>query len=61
MLYIAVMMLRYTEREAWRLTPYKILKFFKYHKEYNPAQFGRARTQPKSEYVDDIDAALGGF
>nr|DAG53386.1 MAG TPA: hypothetical protein [Caudoviricetes sp.] len=55
------MMLRYTEREAWRLTPYKILKFFKYHKEYNPAQFGRARTQPKSEYIDDIDAALGGF
>lgn len=63
MLYIAVTMLRFTEHEAWKLTPYKILKLFKYHKEYNPLQFGGGNTtqSQKSRYIDDIDKALGGF
>jgi hypothetical protein len=58
-------MLRFTEREAWRKTPYQIVKLFKYHKEYNPLQFGfnqnAAATAGNTEQLDDIDIALGGL
>lgn len=47
------------------MTPYQILKLFKYHKEYNPLQFDGGNTtttqSQKSRYIDDIDKALGGF
>lgn len=45
------------------MTPYQILKLFKYHREYNPMQFGGGNSTqtPKSRYIDDIDKALGGF
>ena len=52
-------MLRYPETEAWKLTPYKIITLFGYHKEYNKEQFNR-RAQAEPE-MDAIDAALGGL
>lgn len=54
-------MLRFTEREAWHKTPYQITTLFKYHKEYNPLQFGRAAQTADTEGMDDIDVALGGL
>ena len=55
-------MLRFTEKEAWRKTPYQIVKLFKYHKEYNPAQFGAGNSHGvTNEDMDDIDIALGGM
>ena len=55
-------MLRYPEREVWRMTPYKINTLFGYHKEYNPQQFSeRPRTQAQPDGMDAIDVALGGF
>lgn len=56
-------MLGLSKQEAWSMTPYQILKLFKYHKEYNPMQFGGGNSTqtPKSRYIDDIDKALGGF
>lgn len=58
-------MLRFTEREAWRKTPYQIVKLFKYHKEYNPLQFGDTQRTgapvEQAEKLDDIDIALGGL
>ena len=63
LLYIAVVLLRYREREAWRKTPYQITTLFKYHKEYNPHIFRQeqAGTPAATENMDDIDIALGGF
>nr|UWI33732.1 MAG: hypothetical protein [Bacteriophage sp.] len=62
-MYIAVVLLRYREREAWRKTPYQITTLFKYHKEYNPHIFRQkqAETPAATENMDDIDIALGGF
>lgn len=62
-MYIAVVLLRYREREAWRKTPYQITTLFKYHKEYNPHIFRqeKAGTPAATENMDDIDIALGGF
>jgi len=62
-LYIAVVLLRYREREAWRKTPYQITTLFKYHKEYNPHIFRQeqAGTPAATENMDDIDIALGVF
>lgn len=56
-------MLRYTEVEAWKKTPYQIIKLFQYHKEYNPLIFGgsKADISKSTEQMDDIDIALGGF
>ena len=54
-------MLRYKEAEVWKMTPYKIKTLFGYHKEYNPQQFVRQRTQEEPGGMDDIDVALGGF
>jgi hypothetical protein len=57
-------MLRFTEAEAWHKTPYQIIKLFKYHKEYNPLQFGstqRTGVAAGTEQLDDIDIALGGL
>jgi hypothetical protein len=63
MYYIARTMLGLSKQEAWSMTPYQILKLFKYHKEYNPLQFdgGNTTQSQKSRYIDDIDKALGGF
>lgn len=54
-------MLKYTEKEAWKKTPYQIIELFKYHKEYNPLQFGYEKTNNQDEQIDDIDKALGGL
>jgi len=57
-------MLRFTEAEAWHKTPYQIIKLFKYHKEYNPLQFGstqRTGVAAGAGQLDDIDIALGGL
>jgi hypothetical protein len=56
-------MLHYTEKEAWKKTPYQIIKLFGYHKEYNPHIFRQEQAaQPTAtEGMDDIDVALGGF
>ena len=62
-LYIAIGLLGYREREAWRKTPYQIVTLFKYHKEYNPHIFRqeRAAEPTAAEEMDDIDKALGGL
>lgn len=52
-------MLLYTVKEAWKLTPYQILKQFKYHKEYNKHIYGEQSHE--REQLDDIDKALRGF
>ena len=31
--------LRYPEREAWKKTPYQIMRLFKIHREYHPDSF----------------------
>lgn len=59
-------MLHFTEKEAWKKTPYQIIKLFGYHKEYNPHIFrqeesGGAAAAAEAEGMDDIDIALGGF
>ena len=50
-------MLRYPEREVWKMTPYKINTLFGYHKEYNPQQF-RHTDQAEPEGTDAIDIAF---
>jgi hypothetical protein len=60
--YIATVILRYTEQQAWRKTPYQILTLFKYHKEYNPQIFGYEKpANDENEKINYIDIALGGF
>lgn len=55
--------LHYPESEAWKKTPYQIIKLFGYHKEYNPHIFGQESGTPAqaAEGMDDIDIALGGL
>lgn len=53
-------MLRYSQAETLKKTPYQISKLFEYHKEYNPQQFRRPVAQ-EEQPMDDIDIALGGF
>jgi hypothetical protein len=56
-------MLHFSEKEAWKKTPYQIITLFKYHKEYNrnifAAEGGKRETE--TEQMDDIDIALGGL
>jgi len=56
-------MLGFTEREAWKKTPYQIITLFGYHKEYNQHIFGTGLQNglTKEEVMDDIDMALGGL
>lgn len=56
-------MLRFSEKEAWRKTPYQIIKLFGYHKEYNPHIFQKEsnRSGETAAGMDDIDIALGGM
>lgn len=59
-----MVLLGYREREAWRKTPYQIVRLFKYHKEYNPHIFrkeSQAAAPQAAEGMDDIDIALGGM
>jgi len=57
-------MLRLPEQEAWRKTPYQIMRLFRLHKEYNPQQFGeqqRYNTTANGQQLAPIDIALGGL
>lgn len=56
-------MLHFTEKEAWKKTPYQIIKLFEYHKEYNPHTFRQeiGKSSAEAEEMDDIDIALGGL
>lgn len=61
-------MLGFTEREAWKKTPYQIITLFEYHKEYNPHIFGgwqqdtdTGKEKENGIEIDDIDIALGGL
>lgn len=61
-----MVLLGYREREAWRKTPYQIVKLFKYHKEYSqpayvPVQTQTAVPQQAAGGMDAIDIALGGL
>jgi hypothetical protein len=56
-LYIGVTLLGFSEKEVWKMTPYKITRLFEIHKQFNPDQYGE---QPPAG-IDDIDAALGGL
>lgn len=49
--------------EAWKKTPFQIIKLFEYHKEYNPQQFNVQKSTGNQgmEQLDDIDIALGGM
>jgi len=53
-------MLRFPEREVWKMTPHKISTLFGYHKEYNTQQFG-IMPQKQIDNMDAIDVALGGL
>ena len=55
LLYIGVTLLRWSEAEVWRMTPYKILTLFKIHREFNPDRF---KPVPKEVDIDDV---LGGI
>lgn len=57
LLYIGVTLLHFTEREVWRMTPYKLLALFRVHKQFHPERFPREAP----EGMDEIDAALGGL
>ena len=58
-----MVLLQYKEREAWRKTPYQIIKLFEYHKEYNPHIFRQQESSGAAvtEQMDEIDIALGGL
>jgi len=51
-------MLRLPEHEAWKKTPYQIMRLFRLHKEYNGMN---EQTATKGEQLAPIDIALGGF
>ena len=55
LLYIGVTLLRWSEAEVWRMTPYKILTLLKIHREFNPDRF---KPVPKEVDIDDV---LGGI
>ncbi len=52
---IGVTLLRWSEAEVWRMTPYKILTLFKIHREFNPDLL---KPVPKEVDIDDV---LGGI
>jgi len=58
MLYIGVTLLRWPEREVWRMTPYKLMTLFKIHKKFNPDRFKQEPEAP--EGMDDVEFALTG-
>jgi hypothetical protein len=53
-IYIGVTLLGYPEKDVWRMTPYKLMRLFEIHKEFNPDRFG-------SPEFDPVDVALGGI
>jgi hypothetical protein len=55
-LYIGVTLLRYSEREVWGMTPYKITTLFKIHRSFNPDKY-----KQEAEKADPIDEAFGGL
>ena len=48
-------MLHYTESEAWKKTPYQIIKLFGYHKEYNPHIFGQESSSAPAQAAEEFD------
>lgn len=54
---MGVTLLHFRELEVWRMTPYKLLELFYWHRVYNPDKFER----PKPKDMDDIDYAMGGM
>jgi len=60
-LYIGVTLLRWPERDVWRMTPYKILTLFKIHKRFNPERFKpEPAAQGGEAEGEDIHFALTG-
>jgi hypothetical protein len=57
LLYIGVTLLRFSEKEVWKKTPYQISTLYKIHRQFNPDRF---KPEPP-EGVDAIDEALGGL
>lgn len=58
--------MRFTEREAWKKTPYQIITLFEYHKEYNQHIFGgwqqtSGKESENGMQMDDIDVAFKGL
>lgn len=39
LIYIGVTLLRFTERETWKKTPYQIITLFRIHRQFNPDRF----------------------
>jgi len=56
LLYIAMQFLRYTEREAWKKTPYQITRLFKIHREFHPEKFKPEPLAGTDELDDILDA-----
>lgn len=56
---MGVTVLGFPEKEVWKMTIYKILTLFKYHREFNPDRFKPDAENPDG--LDDIDEALGGL
>jgi len=62
LLYIGVVVLGVSERDFWRMTPYKLLTLFRIHKIYCPQRKGFIQDSPAIVGdMDDIDVALGGL
>jgi len=62
LIYIGAVVLGFTEKEVWNMTPFKILTLFKIHKIYCPQRKGFIETSTSiHEDMDDIDIALGGL
>jgi hypothetical protein len=61
MIYVAVAVLGFTEREAWRKTPYQIAKLHDEHLMYHGQAAAQRGAGAGGFERDDIDVALGGF
>ena len=58
-MYIALAFIGFTEREAWKKTPYQINALFDVHKRFDPEHY---KPEPvKARGMDPIDIALGGL
>lgn len=62
-LYIGVTLLNFSEKEVWRMTPYKILALFAIHKKFNPDKFKQdtpTTAGGQSDY-DTLNSIMGGL
>lgn len=55
-----MVLLHYSEKETWKLTPYKLTRLFRIHREYTQH---KANGTEKSQQINGaaIDIALGGL